>query len=47
MGGGKNTFLGQEKIQTVLMAQWERKSEIWDAMTQLALIMEWVKDLLR
>jgi len=30
-----------------LMARWERRCEIWDAMTQLALIMEWVKNLLR
>ena len=30
-----------------LMARWERKSEIWNAMTQLALIMEWTKNLLR
>ena len=30
-----------------LMIRWERKSEIWNAMTQLALIMEWVKILLR
>lgn len=30
-----------------LMVRWERKSEIWSAMTQLALIMEWVKNLLR
>jgi IS5 family transposase len=30
-----------------LMVRWERKSEIWNAMTQLALIMEWVKNLLR
>ncbi|NDD58946.1 MAG: IS4/IS5 family transposase, partial [Chlamydiae bacterium] len=30
-----------------LMARWERRSEVWNAMTQLALIMEWVKNLLR
>lgn len=30
-----------------LMARWERRSETWNAMTQLALIMEWVKNLLR
>jgi IS5 family transposase len=30
-----------------LMARWERKNEVWGAMTQLALIMEWVKNLLR
>jgi IS5 family transposase len=30
-----------------LMVRWERKSEMWNAMTQLALIMEWVKNLLR
>ena len=30
-----------------LMMRWERRSEIWNAMTQLALIMEWVKILLR
>lgn len=30
-----------------LIARWERRSEIWDAMTQLAMIMEWVKNLLR
>ena len=30
-----------------LMARWERRSEVWNAMTQIALIMEWVKNLLR
>ena len=30
-----------------LMARWERRSETWNVMTQLALIMEWVKNLLR
>lgn len=30
-----------------LMVRWERKSEVWNAMTQLALILEWAKNLLR
>ena len=30
-----------------LMIRWERKRETWNAMIQLALIMEWVKNLLR
>ena len=30
-----------------LMVGWERKSEIWNAMTQLALVMEWMKNLWR
>lgn len=30
-----------------LLARWERKDEIWQAMTQLALILDWLKILLR
>ena len=30
-----------------LMVRWERKDELWRAMVQLALIMEWTKNLLR
>jgi transposase len=30
-----------------LMARWERKDEIWGAMIQLTLILEWTKNLLR
>lgn len=30
-----------------LMARWERRDELWGAMIQLALILEWTKNLLR
>jgi transposase len=30
-----------------LMIRWERKQELWNAMLQLALILEWTKNLLR
>lgn len=30
-----------------LMVRWERKQEVWTAMVQLALILEWTKNLLR
>lgn len=30
-----------------LMLRWERKNEAWNAMTQLVIIFEWVKNLLR